>query len=508
MKTSTKVLSAAILAAISMNTNATPSRIAGGGSHMLYIGIDNNLYGMGQVQEGQIGEYGTPGVNFGEDNTQSVPVFTGISNVKTVAAKRERTMAITTSGQVYSLGAQMRDRMAIPELVLFPGEALDVSISMKAAYVLVKEGSYVIGGNLQNFGSIYRWDFSVDDHNPTFVKMEGTENTLMIASGYNHSVLLNSQGEVRTWGQNQQGQLGLGVVSSDTSYNTTISEPIFTGAQFINANKDYGVLISSTGEVFEWGRDYSGSTAPDATGNVVKINLPGRAVNVGGPHDAKMAVLETGEVYTWGWHNLIGGTMTYAYNYSTSPVQVNIPGDALAVGGSSNSSIIMDTYGQSYAWGGNGHGELGNGEYNTETHKPSLVLPAMVMGPEPAPVIVEEPVPEPEVVVDPPVEEPTYEEVTKSLVTYGYVKNGNKGHGNNEDGVDNDNPGQGQGGPNAFKTDDADDDEGIKTKGAKSWKSYAKTQKAKAEKHAQAVALYLADDRASSAGLTNRKFKR
>jgi alpha-tubulin suppressor-like RCC1 family protein len=78
-------------------------------------------------------------------------------------------------------------------------------------------------------------------------------NVVAIAAGEYHSVALTSTGDVYTWGRNTNGQLGTG--------NTTQSKIpalIATGATAIGAGYDHTLFVKTDGTVWAAGLNSSG----------------------------------------------------------------------------------------------------------------------------------------------------------------------------------------------------------------------------------------------------------
>jgi alpha-tubulin suppressor-like RCC1 family protein len=78
---------------------------------------------------------------------------------------------------------------------------------------------------LKNDGNIWTWgnnsNGQLGDGTTTQkikpVQVSGLSNSIAIAAGYDHSVALKTDGTVWTWGSNSNGQLGDGTTTQSTS---------------------------------------------------------------------------------------------------------------------------------------------------------------------------------------------------------------------------------------------------------------------------------------------------
>ncbi|MCI8621410.1 MAG: hypothetical protein HFJ50_06825 [Clostridia bacterium] len=135
-----------------------------------------------------------------------------------------------------------------------------------------------------------------------------------IAGGKNHSILLNSSGEVYVTGINKFGELG-----QETSIKKT---PAFTKIANINkivridANDSGGIALNVDGKVYTWGQNVYGSLG---TGNKTSTHIPVEIPNVS---------------------NIVD------------------------VSGGKYHSIVQDKEGNAYTVGTNTYGNLGNGTKN------------------------------------------------------------------------------------------------------------------------------------------------
>ncbi|MCA9700817.1 MAG: RTX toxin, partial [Myxococcales bacterium] len=166
----------------------------------------------------------------------------------------------------------------------------------------------------------------------------GTVTALALGDG--HSCALYSNGEVRCWGEANDGQLGQGTLS-------------------------------------DWG-----DNANEAPGDLASISLGGSAVAISAGNAFSCALLSTGEARCWGQNNQgqLGQGNTDKIGDDelpdTIPV-IELGGTAIMLAsGQDHSCVVLDDY-SVVCWGANIDGRLGYGNQQTigDNEPPSAVGP-------------------------------------------------------------------------------------------------------------------------------------
>ncbi|HLZ19882.1 MAG TPA: SdrD B-like domain-containing protein, partial [Smithellaceae bacterium] len=124
--------------------------------------------------------------------------------------------------------------------------------------------------------------------------------TPAIAAGYSHSLALKSDGTVWAWGNNGNGQLGIGTIT-----NSYIPAQVsgLTDVIAIAAGGHHSLAIKANGTVWAWGYNGYGQLGIGTTTNsltpVQVSNLSGiTAIAAGGNHS--LALTSSGGVRAWG----------------------------------------------------------------------------------------------------------------------------------------------------------------------------------------------------------------
>ncbi|XP_019603579.2 RCC1 and BTB domain-containing protein 2 isoform X3 [Rhinolophus sinicus] len=183
-----------------------------------------------------------------------------------------------------------------------------------------------------------------------------------------HIVLATTEGEVFTWGHNAYSQLGNGttnhgLVPCHISTNLSNKQVIE-----VACGSYHSLVLTSDGEVFAWGYNNSGQVGSGSTANQP---IPRRVtgclqnkvvVNIACGQMCSVAVVDTGEVYVWGYNGNGQLGLGSSGNQST-PCRIaalqGIRVQRVACGYAH--TLVLTDEGQVYVWGANSYGQLGIG---------------------------------------------------------------------------------------------------------------------------------------------------
>ena len=176
-------------------------------------------------------------------------------------------------------------------------------------------------------------------------------------------------GSLYAWGNNKDGQLGLGLTDEYVAYNKKVDIPgkvklIKCAGDIFTESACY--VITEDGALYVWGKNSYGQLG---VGNEVNKNTP---INVSAINGKVMeliisnsfsvyAILEDGSLYAWS-NNSDGQLGVGDEVNKNTPTKVNLPSKIkeLITTGLSSYAILKDD--SLYAWGYNSDGQLGVGD--------------------------------------------------------------------------------------------------------------------------------------------------
>jgi alpha-tubulin suppressor-like RCC1 family protein len=217
-----------------------------------------------------------------------------------------------------------------------------------------------------------------------------------VSSGSYHTCALALDGNVYCWGDNFYGQLGNG--SSGSGTNSTVPVLVSqgdrsSGVTFVSISAGYNHTcgVGSDGEGYCWGYNYNGQLGNGSSGSGAHSNVPilvsqgDRSsgvtfVSISAGNNHTCGVGSDGESYCWGYNNYgqLGNGSSGSDTESSVPVLVS-QGDrsagvtfvSISVGPNYTCGVGSD--GEGYCWGYNNYGQLGNGNTGTNSNVPKLV---------------------------------------------------------------------------------------------------------------------------------------
>ncbi len=396
----------------------------------LAVGSDGNAYAWGYNNWGQLGN-GTTSYN-----AQTTPVMVRMPDRKTypdlpkdftyvqVSAGSWHSLALGSDGNAYAWGynnyGQLGDGTTTtrytPVRVKQPeGAPVDFT------YVQISAGglhSLALGsdGNVYTWGSNDYCEVSAGTQamwtTPVMVRMPDRKTypdlpkdftyVQVSAGGFHYSLALGSDGYVYAWGYNEGGTLGNNTRTKYSSVPVRVCDPANPTdtnkglkATQVSAGYDHSLAVGSDGYTWAWGCNLQGQLGNSVNGSStnpvpVRVRDPAsptdtnkglKATQVSGGYHYSLAVGSDGNTYAWGNNNYgqLGNNTT---SNSTVPVHVCGPANptdtnkglkATQVSAGYYSSLAVGSDGNAYAWGYNNYGQLGNNSISTESYAKSLV---------------------------------------------------------------------------------------------------------------------------------------
>lgn len=293
---------------------------------------------------------------------------------------------VTKDGALYMWGPNNRGQLGLgdtdqrdrPTLVPIPDGVRISTVSIGSAHTLA----------LTTTGDVYSWGEgssgvlghgSTDDVlSPRQIEaLAGMEIAAIAAAQNTHSVFLTTAGDIYTCGVNRHGQLGHGNKEKLTSPKKVASD---TGFKAIGVGVQTTFAVDQTGLLWGWGNGSKahfartdGSGAPDLQNflspqRIIAAPADLSAVAAGSRH--VVVLTESGEIFIWGIHSTISGqlgigpplagNMEIEKRMVLTPQRIDLPDQqkCLSIDAMANNTFVT-TANKIYGWGQTAHGRLG-----------------------------------------------------------------------------------------------------------------------------------------------------
>ncbi|MEM6791263.1 MAG: chromosome condensation regulator RCC1 [Myxococcota bacterium] len=188
---------------------------------------------------------------------------------------------------------------------------------------------------------------------------------------------------VWTWGRNNKGQLGLGVVD-DVGREVPSRVPALADVTWLDLRQNHALAVTQDGVVFAWGDNREGQLglglldAPDFDdrSGPTALELDARAVMSAAGYDHGLVLLESGAVVSFG-ANGSGQLGDGSTEERSAPAIVEgLDGIVQVVAGSKHSAALHDD-GTVFVWGRNEYGTLGDGTQDENPHPQPRGVPEL-----------------------------------------------------------------------------------------------------------------------------------
>jgi alpha-tubulin suppressor-like RCC1 family protein len=287
--------------------------VAGGGAHTLFLKSDGTVWAAGSNVNGQLGDNSTT-QRTSPVQVRQAPAAptTYLTGVTAIAAGLNFSLALKNDGTVWSFGHNLNGQLGINSTTQSPlavqvqvsgGGALTGVIGIAAgdihALAVKSDGSVVAWGHNANG----RLGDGTTTQRLTAVTVSFPGGTVItkVAAGGAHSLARKSDATLWAWGSNGSGRLGDG--TTDPQQLTPVQVVGLTDVTTMSAGKSHSVAVESDGTLYTWGEGGSGQLG---NGGTADSPLPGLvtgiadAISVVAAADHTLAVSSTGIVWAFG----------------------------------------------------------------------------------------------------------------------------------------------------------------------------------------------------------------
>ncbi len=224
-------------------------------------------------------------------------------------------------------------------------------------------------------GQLGTGDFT--DRLAEFVPVTVNDKIMRVLAGAGHSLALDSNGTVWSWGANDFLQLGRRTQTmSDPVPAPVLGLPkirdIFTGEM-------HSFALDESGQLWVWGSNEAGRAAPGVEPIAVEapegtlrglepmvLSFDQPVLEVAGGGEHTVVLLKDGSVWAWG-SNEFGQLGIPGIDYSDTARKVEIEG-VVRIATASDTVLAILADGTVMGWGSNDYGQVGDGTRNDRYH--------------------------------------------------------------------------------------------------------------------------------------------
>jgi alpha-tubulin suppressor-like RCC1 family protein len=274
----------------------------------LAVKTDGTLWGWGWNQFGQLG--------LGDNTNRNVPTQVGAgTNWASVAAGGYSTLAVKTDGTLWSWGYNSNGQLGLGSSGAGTDKNVPTQVGAGTNWASVSAGGYYTlavktDGTLWSWGDNSNGQLGLgpsgagDKNSPQQV---GTDaNWASVVAGQFHALAVKTDGTLWSWGYNRNGQLGLGNSGVGTDRNVPTRVGTDTNWASVTAGGYDTLAMKTDGTLWSWGDNSSGQLGLGNSGMGTDRNVPTQVgtdtnwASVAASYDFTLAVKTDGTLYAWG----------------------------------------------------------------------------------------------------------------------------------------------------------------------------------------------------------------
>jgi alpha-tubulin suppressor-like RCC1 family protein len=351
--------------------------VSAGGIFSVARKSDETLWGWGQNMKGSVGD--------GTWIDRYTPVQIGtVATWANFSSNEFHTLALRADGTVWAWGFNLNGQLGDKSTV---DRWSPVKVGTATTWVSASAGQYHSLA-VKKDGSLWAWGRNFDgqlgdteltdpatapvDRNTPTQEAKLATTWSLAAAGAAHSIGLQTDGTIWTWGGNTRGQLGRVPEPDPTAtVPSPAYQPFAIGTEkyvAIAAGAYHNLAILGNGALYAWGANESGQLGNGSTADLTTATKIGTAVNwaiisAGGQHS--VAIKSDGTLWTWGSNTY--GQLGYGNTTSSSiPKKVGTDTSWVAVSAGKYHTFAVKADGTLWGWGRSREAQLGNGSFGPD----------------------------------------------------------------------------------------------------------------------------------------------
>jgi alpha-tubulin suppressor-like RCC1 family protein len=298
-------------------------------------------------------------------------------------------MAIRTDGSLWAWGnnvfGQLGDGTRVSSLdpIKIMEDVVAVSAGWNHSMAIRADGSLWAWGINSTLYIYDRGDTSFLGDGTTIDRLAPVrimDDVAAVSTGYNHTMVIRTDGSLWAWGYNNWGQLGDG-----TMENQSTPVRIMEDVAAVSVGTRHTVAVKTDGSLWVWGHNYFGQLG-DST--LIDRHTPVRIMDniayASAGADFTMVIRTDGSLWAWGY-DIYGQLGDGASTNRFAPER--IMEDVVAVSTNTINSVNSNAYGHVlavrrdgslWAWGCNTDGQVGDGTIINRTAPIQIMDSVMV----------------------------------------------------------------------------------------------------------------------------------
>jgi alpha-tubulin suppressor-like RCC1 family protein len=294
--------------------NVNIKQVSAGGYHCSFLTSDNEIYSIGWNELGQCGVG-----DFEICNQPKKVKFPKEIKIKKIKSSGRHSLILTEDGRVFSYGCSLDGRLGIGNIPfnIHSPALVNSLLNYRVEYISTGFWHNIVGtscGKIFSWGNNDEGKLGLNNTESSFVPIEiySLRGTFIkqATGGAWHSLLLSTEGRIFSWGSNYWGQLGLDNQSSRKDRHVPTEIEFFRNLKVkeISAGSNFSFCLLENGDVYSWGcgsNSKIGHESEEAKYLPTKIeSFPkdDKIISLRSGSNHSLFLCESGKVYSCGWN--------------------------------------------------------------------------------------------------------------------------------------------------------------------------------------------------------------